>query len=230
MASAFQGCIGRANKSPDVRVVIITGAGRSFCVGADTQQLGNVVTGQRPNPWRRHAALTLRDLNKPAIAAINGGCAAIGIVIALLCDVRFAAAGAKLTTIFARRGMAAEYGCSWLLARTIGVGHAADLLLSGRTITAEQALEMRLVNRVYGAGKLEAETRAYALDMAENCSPEAMLMLKQQLHSDLENSFEKAVLHSAALIDHANKTDDFREGVASFVEKRPPRFAPLHVE
>lgn len=228
MGIAYSDALAEAAADPEVRAVIVTGAGRGFCAGADMSLLetiggGAAVVGES----RRVLPTETIRVPKPVIAAINGATAGLGLVIALCCDIRFAAAGAKFTSAFSRRGLIAEYGSSWLLPRLVGTARALDILLSGRVFLAAEALEMGLVNRVEpNDGLLEAAT-AYARDLAENCPPEAMSVIKQQVYRHLEVDLETAVRESIGLMEHSLTTDDFREGVAAYVEQRPPRFKRL---
>jgi enoyl-CoA hydratase/carnithine racemase len=144
-----------------------------------------------------------------------------------LCDIRFVAAGARLATSFTRRGLVAEHLLSWLLPRMVGHTHASDLLLSGRVFTAEEALAMGFVNRVVPAESLLAEAQAYARDLAENCSPLSMAQVKQQLLDDWLRATDASLAAFEALKEDPRRADELAEGVASFREKRPPRFAPL---
>jgi enoyl-CoA hydratase/carnithine racemase len=216
--------------SEDVRVIVVTGAGRGFCAGADMQELqaiggGDVPSAEQAND-RRPQTLPL-SIPKPILAAINGPCAGIGLVQALMCDVRFAAEGAKLTTAFARRGLVAEHGISWLLPRLVGPARALDLLLSGRVVLAEEAREMGLVNRVLEPQLLLEETLAYARDLAVSCSPASMATMKRQVYAALEQGLSEAVAEADGLMLESFTGPDFVEGVTSFLERRDPRFAPL---
>jgi enoyl-CoA hydratase/carnithine racemase len=164
---------------------------------------------------------------KPVIAAVNGACAGIGMVQALMCDIRFAAAGAKFTTAFSRRGLIAEYGMSWLLPRLVGTANAMDVLLSGRVFLAEEAHAIGMLNGVVPADKLIEHTLAYATELAANVSPTSMKVMKEQLYADLSQSLEAAEQRALTLMKESLKRSDFKEGVASFLEKRPPNFAPV---
>jgi enoyl-CoA hydratase/carnithine racemase len=167
------------------------------------------------------------EFPKPLIAALNGACAGFGLAQALACDVRVAAAGAKLTTSYARRGLVAEDGTSWLLPRLVGLSRALDLLLSGRVVLAEEGFELGLVNFVVPPEVVVDEALAYAHDLADNCSPAAMAAIKSQLHRHLALELRTALEESARLVQRSLGTYDFREGIASFVERRAPRFEPL---
>jgi enoyl-CoA hydratase/carnithine racemase len=144
-----------------------------------------------------------------------------------MCDIRFAARGARFSTAFTRRGLGAEYGMSWVLPRYVGVGNALDLLLSGRVFEADEACRLGLVNRVLEPGQVLTAAREYARDLARNCSPAAMAAIKYQVLADLDASFEQACRRSYALMEVLNSGQDFREGVDSFVHKRPAAFLPL---
>jgi enoyl-CoA hydratase/carnithine racemase len=220
-------CLDGADDDPDVRAIVITGAGRSFCPGLDLDVLAARSNGAPP-PIRRRPATHLLTIRKPVIAAINGGCAGIGLVQAVLCDVRFAVAGAKLTTAATRRGLVGEFGLPWMLERLVGHGHASDLLLSGRVVTAEEARAMGLVNRVYDTiDTLIQGTLDYARDIALHCSPASMAETKRQLVADWYRTCEESEAEATAMLDNVELLPDFAEGVASFQERRPPRFAAL---
>lgn len=215
-----------ADADPAVRVIVVTATGPYFCPGADLQRLTAKANGAPP-PERRRPLSHPFHVRKPMIAAINGPAAGLGLVQAVLCDVRFAAAGTRLTTAFTRRGLVAEHLVSWLLPRLVGHGNASDLLLSGRTFTAEEACAMGLVNRVLPGADLLAETRAYATDMAANCSPLAMAQVKQQLRADWLRTPDAALAAFEELNLDPRRRAELREGVASFAERRPPQFPPL---
>jgi enoyl-CoA hydratase/carnithine racemase len=142
-------------------------------------------------------------------------------------DVRFAAAGAKFTFAFARRGLIAEYGSSWLLPRLVGMSNALDLMMSSRTFTAEEALELGVVNHVVPKEEVLDAAIAYASDLAQNCSPTSMAVMKQQLYSHALLDVTAALDESNKLMRESLQRDDFKEGVKSYVEKRAPAFPPL---
>lgn len=215
-----------ADRDSRVRVVIVTGAGKTFCPGVDSGRLATLA-GQPMDMSDRRSPATPWAIRKPIIAAINGGCAGMGLVQALLCDVRFAARGARFTTAFARRGLAAEFGISWLLPRLIGTGPAADLLLSGRVFDADEASALGLVSRVVEPTELMSAARAYACDLAANCSPLSLALIRHQLHVDEQSDFESAIRHAYRAMGHAVQQADFREGMDSYLQKRPPCFRPL---
>jgi enoyl-CoA hydratase/carnithine racemase len=215
-----------AGRSPEVRVIVVTGAGKGFCAGADVQALADLGAGRGWEGAGRPQIFPT-GIPKPIVAAINGACAGLGLVWALVTDVRFAAAGAKFTTAFVRRGLIAEHGSSWLLPRLVGHGRALDLLLSGRVFLAEEALEIGLVQRVLPPEELLPAALEYARDLAKNCSPAAMATIKWQLYRHSAVDLPQALEESNAAMVRSLRAQDFREGVASFIERRPPRFEPL---
>jgi enoyl-CoA hydratase/carnithine racemase len=230
MESAYFDLLEECGASADVRVVVITGAGRGFCAGADMDELqaiGDNGFEDRLKARQRRPQTFPLTVPKPIVAAINGPCAGIGLVQALMCDLRFAARGAKLTTAFSRRGLVAEHGISWLLPRLIGPARALDLLLSGRVALAEEAAELGLVNRAVEPERLLDETLAYARDLAANCSPASMASMKRQVYGDLGRGLDEALAEANRLMADSLAAPDFREGVASFVERREPNFAPF---
>lgn len=214
-----------AEADPEVRAVVLTGAGRGFCAGADMDILSGAEessVAERSRP--RNLPMTLR---KPLIAAINGAAAGLGLVEALYCDYRFCAPGAKLTTAFVRRGLIAEYGSAWLLPRLVGTSRALDLLLSGRVVLGEEALSIGLVDQLVAPEALVETAVAYAADLATNCSPTSMAIIKRQVVDGLDQSFERSFADAERLIVESFERPDVREGVESYLEKRPPAFPPL---
>ena len=216
----------------DVRTIVLTGAGRGFCAGADMEQLQGLA-GTDNGGDGAAAGADLRPVTyaltipKPVIAAINGPCAGLGLVHAVMCDVRFAASDAKLTTSFARRGLVAEHGISWMLPRLIGPARALDLLLSGRVLLGAEAAELGLVNRAVEGSALMDEALAYAHMLASECSPTSMALMKRQVYGDFERSLAESVAQANELMGQSFAHPDFAEGVQSFLERRSPSFAPL---
>jgi enoyl-CoA hydratase/carnithine racemase len=216
-----------ADADPGVRAIVLTGAGRGFCAGADFGYLREVEeSGSQPKHDPRPQSLP-RSLRKPVIAAINGPCAGLGFVMAMMCDIRFAAPSAKLTTAFARRGLIAEHGLSWVLPRLGGASTALDLLLSGRTILAEEALRLGVVDRLSGEGRAAADAHTFASELASLSSPASMAAIKHQVYADLERGLDASTADALAQMQRSFERPDFREGVESFVERRPPCFPPL---
>jgi len=227
MEERYFDLLAEAAHDPDVRVVVVTGAGRGFCAGLDADALAGVAGGTPLSGRPRRPQSFPLEIPKPVIAAINGACAGIGLVQALVADVRFAAAGAKLTTAFARRGLLAEHGLSWLLPRMIGHARATELVLSARVFLAEEAQTLGIVHRVTPPDELLDVTLEYARDLAEHCSPIAMAVSKYQLNAHWGVGLDEARRETFELVDRMHRLPDFDEGVRSFVEKRPPTFAPL---
>jgi enoyl-CoA hydratase/carnithine racemase len=215
-------------RDPEVRVIILTGAGRHFCPGMDAQALDDIAAGTTGLPSRDRKPSTYPStIGKPIIAAINGACAGFGLMQALVCDIRFAAEGVNFSMAFPRRGIMAEHGTAWLLPRVVGTGRAMDLLMSGRVFGAAEALEMGLVSRLFPKEDLLAETRKYALDLAQNCSPRALASIKEQVYAASETSLELARATAVNMwLDRHREYPDFAEGIRSFIEKRPPAFLP----
>ncbi|MDH3682909.1 MAG: enoyl-CoA hydratase [Acidimicrobiia bacterium] len=219
----------RAAADPDVRVIVVTGAGRGFCAGADMNVLQGIDGGGGNDDGREadtRAHTHAMTIPKPIIAAVNGACAGLGFVHALACDLRFAAEGAKFTVAFSRRGLIAEHGCSWTLPRLVGQAVALDLMLSGRVFLAEEAKELGVVNQVFPPDQLLDQTFAYAEDLATNVSPTSMAVMKHQIYHHPTMAVGDALAESNKFMRESLRRPDFKEGVSSFVEKRPPEFAP----
>jgi enoyl-CoA hydratase/carnithine racemase len=217
-----------AEADPTARVIVVTGAGRSFCPGMDTSALAEqAATGRSSNPHLRQSMTIPMTIAKPVIAAINGACAGIGLIAAVNCDLRFASATAKFTTAFANRGIMAEHGLAWSLPRLIGTSKALDLLLSGRVVLGEEAYTLGLVDRVLPPDRLMPETMAYATAMAAGSSPVAMGTIKRQVYQSWESSQEESRTTAIRFwMGHLRDHPDFKEGITSFLEKRQPRFDP----
>jgi enoyl-CoA hydratase/carnithine racemase len=217
-----------AEADPDVRAVVLTGAGRGFCAGADMDELHDVgatsgssyVKGSAP----RHRPLVLR---KPLIGAINGPAAGLGFVEALYCDIRFSTPTAKFTTAFSRRGLIAEYGVAWILPRLVGPSRALDLLLSSRVVTGVEAHAMGLVDRLVEPEELVLAAIDYAQDLATHCSPASMSAIKTQVLDALDSTFLEAVSDADRRMHESFLSPDIREGVASYLERRAPVFPGL---
>jgi enoyl-CoA hydratase/carnithine racemase len=163
-------------------------------------------------------------LSKPVIAAVNGVAAGLGLSYMLYYDMRFASERARFGTVFSRRGLVAEHGTAWILPRLVGMHNACDLLYSGRLIDAQEAMRMGLVNRVVAHEQLLPEVREYARELATRCSPRSLRIMKRQLYGDLFVDLGSALAEADSQMVRSFGTEDFREGVASFVEKRAPRF------
>lgn len=228
LEEAYFDALREASMDPDVRVIVVTGAGKAFCPGLDMDTLSQATTGGAAvlrRATRNH--LYVRQIPKPVIAAVNGACAGIGFIQAVASDLRFASRTAKMTVAFSRRGLPAENGLSWMLANLVGAGNAADLMLSSRVVTGEEAAAMGLVNKAFDSEELLPAVLAYATDMAQNCSPRSLAIMKAQLAADWDRPLDQSRREAVALIPQMVGKDDFNEGVRSFVEKRTPRFAGL---
>jgi enoyl-CoA hydratase/carnithine racemase len=230
MQTAYFDLLEDCAASEDVRAIVVTGAGRGFCAGADMQNLQSLAGGDLEASSTRADTRPVTfplSIPKPLIAAINGPCAGLGLVHALMCDLRFASAEAKLTTAFARRGLVAEHGISWMLPRLVGPARALDLLLSGRVVLGAEAAELGLVNRAVADGRVLGEAVAYARELAQECSPASMAAMKRQLYADYERTLDQALEEANLLMFDSFSRPDFGEGVQSFVQRRPPRFAAV---
>jgi enoyl-CoA hydratase/carnithine racemase len=219
----------RAANDPAVRIIIVTGAGRSFCPGLDLESLRTgVAQGALATSRPRRPHTYPVTVPKPIIAVINGACAGLGLVVALMCDIRFATRGAKMTTAWSRRGLVAEHGMSWVIPRLVGFPRALELMMSGRTFTTDEAHEIGMVHHLADGDRVMSDARDYALDMAANVSPTSLAHIKWQSYRDLErSSLNSAWQHSMFLAHNANEFPDATEGVNSFIEKRAPNFSPL---
>jgi len=235
----------KAGADPDVRAIILTGAGRGFCAGADMGGLQAIGAGNASASADRSTsaanelpgASTLAEFRMthsyfPAIpkfivAAINGPAAGLGFVIPLYADLRFAAESAVFTTAFAQRGLIAEHGVSWLLPKIVGLPAALDLLCSARKFRASEALALGLVNRVIPDDKLLAETRAYARLLADTVSPRSVAVMKRQIWEAEFQTLAEATVQANHEMALSFQTADFKEGVAHFLEKRAARFTGL---
>jgi enoyl-CoA hydratase/carnithine racemase len=243
MESEVRAAMTAASADDEVRVVVLTGAGRGFCAGADMGLLSGVSTAgadtrrtENAQPGGIEGGLDLPSdfhirygyfptVPKPIIAAINGPAAGLGLIMALYCDVRFAADNAVFTTAFARRGLIAEHGISWLLPALVGHAHALDLLLSARKVRSAEALSMGLVNQVHPAERLMEAVYAYAGELANLVSPRSIRIMKRQVYLATSQSLEQATLLANAEMPGSFASEDFKEGVEHFIEQRAPHFS-----
>jgi len=235
-----------AEQDDEVRVIVLTGAGRGFCAGADMSLLSAVaergldyrdLDDRGREPVRRDG--TMREgvppdfqkkysyfpaIGKPVIAAINGPVVGLGLVITLYCDLRLASDAARFSTIFARRGLIAEYGMAWMLPRIVGIANALDLLFSARTIDATEALRVGLVNRVFPQDTFLEKAQEYAHEVASTVSPRSLRIIKRQVYEAMSQPLAEAFDISVREMVACFRTEDFKESVAHFVEKRPAAF------
>jgi enoyl-CoA hydratase/carnithine racemase len=243
MEREVRSAIEEAERDENVRVIILTGAGRGFCAGADMSLLSSVVQSGVDERVRKQASSSSTSgpvdgvradfrkkysyfpaIGKPVIAAINGPVVGLGLVIALYCDLRFASDAAKFSTAFARRGLIAEYGLAWILPRLVGHSNALDLLFSARMVDASEALRMGLVNQVFPQDSFLAKVNEYARDLAANSSPRSTRVMKRQVYDAMFQTLEEAFDVAEREMLASLQCEDFKEGVAHFLEKRAPAF------
>jgi enoyl-CoA hydratase/carnithine racemase len=226
-----------AASDPAVRIIVLTGAGKGFCAGADMGLLQSIQTGGARGsspivePWDKSSDPNFQmqyswfpAVPKPIIAGINGAAAGLGLILSLYCDIRFAADTAKFTTAFSKRGLVAEHGISWLLPRLVGFANAADLLYSSRVITAPEAHALGLVSRVIPAAEFMPSVMAYAKMLANEVSPRSLREMKREMWAAQFQSLGQAIDAANADMPPSFASEDFKEGVAHFVEKRAPKF------
>jgi len=220
----------QVDKDPDVRVVVVTGAGRAFSSGQDLDDLkAKYVPGHVPHlggdlkkrydPWVKR----IRTMDKPVIAAVNGVAAGAGCSLALACDLRIASAHAKFIEVFVNVGLIPDSASTWMLPRLIGLGRAMDLCLTGRPVGAEEALAIGLVNQVVPADELEAATAKVAKRLASLPS-RALALTKRLLNQSMETTLADQLEAESFAQETAGLTEDHFEGVTSFLEKRTPVF------
>lgn len=238
MQTEVRDAIEKAGVDDKVRAIIVTGAGRGFCAGADMGGLQTISPDGESaaavtdaDPETEDLAIHypgrfgyLYDCPKPIIAAINGPCAGIGLIFTLYADFRFANQDAKFTTAFAQRGLVAEHGIAWLLPRLIGEAHALDLLLSARVFKGAEAARIGLVNRALPADQLAPHVREVAEHLAQQVSPRSMAVMKRQIRQSYFQSFARSLEMANEEMQASFASFDFKEGVDSFVEKRAPEF------
>lgn len=225
MGEMYADLLRRADADPAVRAIVVTGAGRGFCSGADLtilaqgrEALDGYLDGQNADTL---PTVALR-IGTPVATAINGPCAGIGFVLAIAADARFAAPSATLSTSFSRLGLIAEYGVAWLLPRLIGVPRATDLLLTGRTVDAIEAQSLGLVSGVHEDPV--AAAFAWARALADSCSPSAIAVMKRQLLAADTQSLDEAVMSSLDEMRAAFQRPDLGEAIMARIEKRPASF------
>jgi enoyl-CoA hydratase/carnithine racemase len=240
MGEEVRHALARAEADKSVVGIVLTGAGRGFCAGADLKNLQAISAGERQaraasdlaadpgdpemgDSFRKTYSY-LMSIRKPIIAAINGPCAGMAMPIALFCDLRFAGESATFTTAFVRRGLIAEWGLAWTLPRLVGTAHALDLLLSGRKIDAREAERIGLVNRVLPDESLVSHCQDYVRELAASSSPSSMMVMKRQVYQQLTRELGPSLDEAVKLMVESFGRPDFKEGVASFLERRPPKF------
>lgn len=231
MEAALRDVLDKASTEPRARVILMTGAGRAFCAGADIEggsftDEGSVLPLKAPPPrdgdWNQRYSY-IGGIDKPVIAAINGAAAGVGLVLSLFADIRLVRAGAKLTTSFARRGLVAEHGSAWLLPRLVGEMRAADLLFSGCVFTGAEAETFGLAFALPDEEFAEASF-AYARNLAQSVSPRSTALIKAQLRKGRSQSLTEATRLAEMLLESCDGHPDMVEGIAHWAEKRPARF------
>ena len=241
MIAEIRHALDRAERDESVVGIVLTGAGRGFSAGMDINALDRTSSGEQveaedlsvfdaspgdASMWEKYdeGFLYFLAVRKPVIAAVNGACAGLGFCFALLADIRFVEPQAKITTAFAQRGLIAEHGSSWLLPRLVGTGKALDLLWSSRKITGEEAHQMGLAEYLSATGACAQEAGNYIRQIAATSSPTSLMVMKQQVYRHLQTKAGDAVRESIELMGESLGREDFKEGVRSFIERRPPEF------
>jgi len=245
MHTEYRWALAELEADPLVRAVIVTGAQRSFCVGGDAEALkghsdkGGYDPGT-PDPLARPGYGVMPEfdapfayhfgLTKPVIAALNGAAAGVGLALAMFADLRFAVPGAVFTTAHGKLNFPAEYGLSWLLPRMIGLTRANELLLSSRRFSSEEALSLGLINGLFETDALIDSVQAYAEQLIAQNAPDALRVTKHQIYRDLHRDVATSVHYSEQQLARMSRTPDFKEGVAAFMEKRPPQWQGMDHE
>lgn len=240
MGAEVKHAVAQAEADKSVVAIVLTGAGRGFCAGADLNDLKGISEGERERGVAPELAADpgdpamgedfrgnytyLLSVRKPIIAAINGAVAGMAVPISLCCDLRFASERALFTLAFSKRGLIAEWGSAWLLPRLLGPSAALDLLFSSRKVDAAEAERIGLVNRVLPHDELLPFVRRYVEDLAAECSPASLAVMKRQVYQQLSEPLGPSEREAVRLMVESFDRPDFREGVTSFMEKRPPKF------
>ena len=226
MEVQFYAAMDAAVADQRVRAILLTGSGSAFCPGMDTARLSQVVDENKPYMSDRRPQTFLRHVPKPVVAAVNGACAGIGLVQALMADVRFTADDAKWTAAFTRIGLVAEDAIAWRLQRIAGEGVASDLLLSSRIFTGAEAARLGVATRACPLGLLMDTALEYTRELATR-SPASLALVKRQLVLDAEDTLEHSRTRSVDYLAQAKLLPDYREGVRAHLEHRKAAFPPL---
>lgn len=246
MLAEIRHALATAERDTDVVGMVLTGAGRGFCAGMDMNALNQMSSGSDEGGDDLSALAAspgdpemgenfevtysyLLSVRKPLLAAINGPCAGLGFAVAMLCDMRFVEQGAKFSTAFSQRGLIAEHGISWILPRLIGPSRALDVLWSARKFDGVEAERLGLADRLVEDGASLDAAIAYVEDLAASAAPNSLMVMKQQVYRHLNMPLGEAMKETNALMAESLSRSDFREGVRSFIEKRPPEFARLEI-
>ena len=237
----------QSERNEDIVGTVLTGAGRGFCSGVDMNALGAMSEAGRRlgdsyadlavdpgnpdnDPNFKIGAAYFLGLRKPLIAAINGACAGLGFSYAVFCDLRFVDRTARFATAFSQRGLIAEHGVSWMLPRLIGPANTLDILWSGRRFDGEEAGRIGLANRVCETGECVTDAVAYLREISQTAAPNSLMMMKKQIYRHLNAELRAAMVESEGWMDESLARGDFKEGVASFVERRAPNFSRVKVD
>ena len=241
MLKEIQHALASAESDERVVGIVLTGAGRGFCPGMDMNALDSMNSGSGGQPedlshleanpgdadLGENFQITysyLMSIKKPVIAAINGACAGLGLAVATLVDMRFVERSAKFSTAFSQRGLIAEHGISWTLPRLVGSGNALDLLWSARKFNGEEAKSLGLAERLVEDGESKEAAQAYIRELAASAAPVSMRVMKAQVYRHMNAELGAAMQETNDWMASSLKRDDFKEGVRSFIEKRPPNF------
>jgi enoyl-CoA hydratase/carnithine racemase len=245
MMDEFGDAIAQAEKNQTVTGIIVTGEGKGFCAGVDMSTLntlqeegqGSQTEKLQSSPGNKAMGddftsgfTYLMSVRKPILAAVNGACAGLGLSIALLCDMRFAADKAKFVTSFSPLGLVAEHGQSWILPRILNPSRALDLLWSSRRVDAQEALGIGMVDRVFSPETLLKESANYIETLAKTASPTSLMLMKRQVYRHLNMTLGEAMVETNHLMDESMVQEDFEEGIAAFAEKRLPKFRKIEID
>lgn len=246
MLAEIRHALAAAERDSHVVGIVLTGAGRGFCAGMDMNALNQMSSGTDeggddlselaaspgdPNMGENFQTTYsyLLSVRKPLLAAINGACAGLGFAVAMLCDMRFVERSAKFSTAFSQRGLIAEHGISWILPRLIGPSRALDLLWSARKFDGVEAERLGLADRLVEDGASLDAALGYIEELAASAAPNSLMVMKQQVYRHLNMPLGEAMKETNTLMAESLSRPDFREGVRSFIEKRPPEFARLEI-
>lgn len=243
MHTEYRYLLSRAEQDQGVRGIVVTGRGKGFCVGGDSDALtGHIKKGGYDSgtsdeiEWPGYGVSDDFDalfayhygLSKPIVAAINGPVAGVGLALACFVDIRFAAPGIKLTTAHGKLNLPAEYGLSWVLPRLVGLGRANDLLLTSRVFYSEEALAMGLVNQLFDSVNIVQQARGYLHEMVRAVSPNSIKQTRWQIYKDLHRDAASSVEDSEKLLKEMMKEQDYQEGVQAFLDKRNPKWSSFN--
>ena len=243
MHTEYRYLLSRAEQDREVRGIVVTGRGKGFCVGGDSDALtGHIKKGgydpgtSEEIEWPGYGVSDDFDalfayhygLSKPIVAAINGPVAGVGLALACFVDIRFAAPGIKLTTAHGKLNLPAEYGLSWVLPRLVGLGRANDLLLTSRVFYSEEAVAMGLVNQLFDSVNIVQQARGYLHEMVRAVSPNSIKQTRWQIYKDLHRDAASSVEDSEKLLKEMMKEQDYQEGVQAFLDKRNPKWSSFN--